>query len=179
MASANQGHSGAKHTFGYGLAAAVTATPTTRNERPLTTPQSGGLLGVSNVQMRVRRVIWSPWPTSSASAKPASSTTPPSRTQVPWVSSGWSTDAAAGSRPTAHTPAAPPTTSPPDVRLDLLRPSASSSAAITGYGPLWSMTPGALVRASMPARSTGSPTLGSGAKLATTSGPAVASRVRS
>src|SRR5215207_8780214 len=155
MASANQGQNGAKHTSGYGLTAAVTATPTTRNERPFTTRQSGGVVDVPPVHIRVLRVIWSPTSRSSASAKPASSTAPPSRTQPPWVSSGRSTEDVSGSRPTAHTPAAPPT---------------------AGYGPLWSTTPEASASASKPARSAG-PLKGSGPTLATTSGPAVASRV--
>jgi hypothetical protein len=64
--------------------AAVTATPTTSNDRP-------------------SRVTGSPTRTSSALAKAASTTTPPSLTQLPWISSGWSTDTGAASRPTACT----------------------------------------------------------------------------
>src|SRR5512132_1353507 len=155
MASANQGQNGAKHTSGYGLAAAVTATPTTRNERPVTTRQSGsdGWSDGWTSHRRLLRVIRSPTPTPSASAKPASTTTPPSRTQLPWVSFGRSTEPAAASRPTAQTPAPPPTTSPLGVLLDPAMPSVSSSIPTTGYGPLWSTTPGASVRAVKPERS--------------------------
>src|SRR5829696_3023788 len=64
--------------------AAVTATPTTSNDRP-------------------SRVTGSPTRTPSAPAKAASTTTPPSLTQLPCISSGWSTDAGAASRPTACT----------------------------------------------------------------------------
>src|SRR4029453_7778588 len=162
---------------GYGLAAAVTATPTTRNERPVTTRQSGSDSWSDGwtSHRRLLRVIRSPTPTPSASAKPASTTTPPSLTQLPWVSFGRSTEAAAASRPTAHAPAAPPTTSPLGVRLDPAVPSASSSTPTTGYGPLWSTTPWASVRALKPLRSAGPGA--SGPTLATTSGPAVAFRV--
>src|SRR6266508_5367443 len=134
--------------------AAVTATPTTSNDRP-------------------SRVTGSPTRTSSVLAKAASTTTPPSLTQLPCVSLGWSTDAGAASRPTACTS---------DVR-----PDACSSALVTGYGPLWPMTPGALASSSRPdslagwsmTRSAGSAVsvLGCGETLATTSGPLVASRV--
>ena len=133
-----------KHTSVYD-AAAVTATPTTRNERPF-------------------RVTWSPAPTPSASAKAASITTPPSSTQLPWVSSGWSTETAAESRPTAHT--------------STRAPGASSSAVVAGYGPLWSTTPGTSASASSLARSTGGRRRRTAPTLATTSAPAVASRVR-
>src|SRR4029453_1635889 len=119
---------------GYGLAAAVTATPTTRNERPVTTRQSGsdGWSDGWTSHRRLLRAIRSPTPPPSASAKPASTTTPPSRTQLPWVSFGRSTEAAAASRPTAHAPAPPRTTSPLGVRLDPAVPSAPSSPPPTG-----------------------------------------------
>src|SRR4029453_8613832 len=164
---------------GYGLAAAVTATPTTRNERPVTTRQSGsdGWSDGWTSHRRLLRAIRSPTPTPSASAKPASTTTPPSRTQLPWVSfgrsteaaaasrppppppartqrpwvsSGRSTEAAAASRPPAHAPAPPPTTSPLGVRLDPAVPSASSSPPTPGDGPLWAPTPRAAVGAPQP-----------------------------
>src|SRR5262245_42312133 len=132
LASLSSGphHCGAKQTPGYGRAAAVTARPTTRNERVFATLQDGGLVGVPPVHRRVLKVIRSPSPTPRASAKPASTTTPPGRTQLPAVNWGWSTEAEAVSRPTAHAPAEPPTTSPEGVRLEPARPSASSSAPI-------------------------------------------------
>ena len=88
MASAISGQSRPKHTPGYGLAAAVTATPATSNERRFTTRQSGCSPRIMSPHTRVCKVISSPTLSSSASAKPASTTTPPSRTQPPWVSFG-------------------------------------------------------------------------------------------
>ena len=78
-----------KQTFGYGVKAAVTATPATRNGRP-------------------SRVILAPAPMPSASAKLRSITTSPGRTQLPWVSFGWSSGAAASSRPSTSAVAAMP-----------------------------------------------------------------------
>jgi hypothetical protein len=43
-----------------------------------------------------------------ASAKLASTTAPPSRTQLPWVSVGWSMAAGAVSRPCVHAVAVTP-----------------------------------------------------------------------
>ncbi len=82
MASAISGQSQPRQTSGYGLAAAVTATPTTSNERRFTTRQVGCSPRIMSPHTRVRRLIWSPAPRPSASAKPASTTTPPSRTQL-------------------------------------------------------------------------------------------------
>ena len=124
--------------------AAVTATPATRNGRPSS-------------------VIRSPACKPSASAKAASTTTSPSFTQRPSVSSGWSIDAAVASRPSAWT--------------GKVAPFVASSALITGYGPLWPTTPGSSISASRLARSLGPPSTGGGETAATTSGPAVASRV--
>ena len=78
-----------KHMFGMGTLAAVTAVPTTRNGRPFS-------------------VMRSPSPTRSASAYVRSSTMPPALIQWPEVSSGWSTAAAVGSRPSATTAASRP-----------------------------------------------------------------------
>jgi hypothetical protein len=66
-------------------------------------------------------------------------------------------------------------TSPLGVRLDSVTPSTASSPPTIGYGPLWSMTPGASVNARNPSSLAGF--VISGPMLATTSGPAVASRV--
>ena len=90
----------------------------------------------------------------SASANAASITAPPSRTQPPAVGFGWSTGAAAVSRPS--------------VWVTTVRPFASMTAATTGYGPLCRTDAGS-VRQRLQARS--------GAPAATTSGPAVAARV--
>ena len=81
-------------TSGYGGMAAVTATPTTWYDRALRLATGSPLSRSSPV-----RVIESPAPMPSASAKAASTTTPPSRTQLPWVSLGWSIEAGAVSRP--------------------------------------------------------------------------------
>ncbi len=114
--------------------AAVTATPTTRNDRPF-------------------RAIVSPVRSWSSAAKAASATTPPSLTQLPWTTSGWSTAAGAASRPTICTSEA--------------RPVATRRAAATGYGPLWAATPGEWASSAR----------ASGSAAATTSGPLVAARV--
>ena len=71
--------------------AAVTAIPATVNDWPF-------------------RVSRSPTLTPSASAKVRSITTPPGRTQLPAVSSGWSTAAGASVRPSASAPAVRPLT---------------------------------------------------------------------
>src|SRR4029453_5958889 len=156
--SPNHEHNSSKHTFGYGLAAAVTATPTTSNDRSLTTwHSSSGWLGVMNVHRRVRSVTWSPGPTPKAWAKPASTTAPPSRTQVPTVTFGRSTDVSWSSRPIAHTPPAPPTTSPAGGSRGAGPPSVSSPAPTSGYGPLLSATPDSSASASRPATSAGPP----------------------
>lgn len=84
---------------------------------------------------------------------------PPSLTQEPRVTSGWSTAAIAVSRPSTCTS---------DVR-----PDASNFPARRGYGPLCPVTPAAVASLSRSARSTNSPL------LATTSGPRVAARVLS
>src|SRR4029453_14720060 len=97
-----------RQASGYGGAAAVTAIPTTRNVRPF-------------------RVIESPTSMPSASAKAASTTTPPSRTQLPWVSLGWLTEAGVVSRPSART--------------FTVSPSAFSVVQATGNGPLLRATP--------------------------------------
>jgi len=95
---------------GYGVQAAVIATPATRYDRPF-------------------RVIRSPALMPSASAKLRSTTTPPLRTQRPWVSFGWSTEAGPPSRPSATTPTVTPCT--------------RRTARMAGKGPLWPVTPGA------------------------------------
>ena len=79
-----------KHTWVYTGTAAVTAMPVTLNGRPPS-------------------VTRSPTLTPSASAKARSRTTPPlPRSQDPWVTSGWSTAARPGSRPSAITSAVVP-----------------------------------------------------------------------
>ena len=85
----------------------------------------------NDVPLRLTR---SPAETPSASAKVRSITTPPGRTQLPAVSSGWSTAAAAAARPSAQTSA--------------WRPSKRIVAEATGNGPLWFATPAARVRLS-------------------------------
>ena len=70
-------------TSGYGAAAAVTASPATRNDRR-------------------PRVIGSPAPIPNESAKAASTTTPPPSNQRPSVSSGWLIGAGAVSRPSTR-----------------------------------------------------------------------------
>src|SRR5580698_6481174 len=100
------------------------------------------------------RLTRSPTDTPSASAKVRSITTPPGRTQLPAVSSGWSTADGAWLRPSANTSA--------------WRPSNRIVAEATGKGPLWFATPDAWLRLlAWPAD----------LRYATTSGPFVAARV--
>ena len=68
---------------GYGAAAAVTARPATRNDRPSS-------------------VIGSPMPMPNESAKAASTTTPPPANQLPSVSLGWLIGAGTVSRPSTR-----------------------------------------------------------------------------
>src|ERR1700733_4004125 len=100
------------------------------------------------------RLTRSPTDTPSASAKVRSITTPPGRTQLPAVSSGWSTADGASLRPSANTSA--------------WRPSNRIVAEATGKGPLWFATPDAWLRLLAWAADV---------RYATTSGPFVAARV--
>jgi hypothetical protein len=79
----------ASHMLGNGVSAAVTAVPATVNARP-------------------SRVTLFPARTPSAVASVRSSTTWPGRTQVPEVTSGWSTGTRPEPRPSATTLTAMP-----------------------------------------------------------------------
>ena len=108
----------------------------------------------------------SPTRTPRASAKPRSITTVAGRIQPPSVTFGWSTEAGAWSRPSATT--------------NTLCPPNWTVLETVGYGPLWAITPGAVVSEARLARVGASrgPFIGCCAiAMATTSGPAVACRV--
>ncbi len=126
------------------------------------------------------RVSRSPTWMSRLLANPASTTTPPGRTQLPWSSFGWSTGEAVALRPSTS---ALPVVCP-------LR----STVQVTGNGPLCAATPGARrqgfergrvglvvvprrrpVRRRWPAPRGFAPPVDG---VATTSGPLVAARVR-
>jgi hypothetical protein len=79
------------------------------------------------------------------------------------VALGWSTEAAAVSRPSTW--------------ATTVRPFASITVAIAGYGPLCATTPGAPVSAFTLAGSAARPPSRGAVTRANTSGPAVASRV--
>src|SRR5215472_1974649 len=97
--------------------AAVSAVPTTSYELP-------------------PRLSRSPTPTPSAFANAASMTTPPGRTQLPWVIFG---------RSTGEDVAVRPSTSALPARCPAL-----SSVQVTGNGPLCAVTPGSCSKASSP-----------------------------
>src|ERR1700683_4498785 len=100
------------------------------------------------------RLTLSPTETPSASAKVRSIATPPGRTQLPAVSSGWSTADGASVRPSANTSAC--------------RPSKWIVGEASGEGPLGFSTPDAWLRLLAWAADV---------MYATTSGPFVAARV--
>ena len=87
-------------------------------------------------------------------------TTPPGRTQVPAVTTGWSTSAGAWSRPCTTT--------------RMVVPSAVRCRKTMGYGPLRATTPGRLATGSSRASVSGPVPGGS----TTRSGPLVAAQVR-
>src|SRR5258708_15695876 len=101
---------GGPHTPGYAGIAALTAVPVMSKEYPA-------------------RVSRPPTCTPSALANDASTTTPPGRTQVPWVTFGRSTAEGAVLRPSASA-------------LPIVFP-VRSGVQVTGNGPLAAATPAA------------------------------------
>ena len=87
----------------------------------------------ATVNARPSRVTRSPTPTSSASAKVRSITTPSGRTQLPAVSFGWSIEAGACPRPSACT--------------GTVRPRTRRITDAIGKGPEYPVTPSRWVRA--------------------------------